>query len=124
MPNNTNNYKKLDTLFHEIQYDLPLELKKRLEAVPIGLEIQTTGYLFFIVLSLIPALLWLTFKNYSQILYGLTELLPWISSSLQMNISNTILLIIMNMGLALTMVFVLLNYYLDKKQQLPIYQNL
>ena len=118
------NFKQLDEIFSEIQYDLPPKLRKRIESIPLGREIQTAGYLIMVVISLIPGLVWLTFQNYSKISYGLYQLLEWIGTSIQINVTTSVFLVALNTGLLIATLFVLLNYYLERRQQLYLYQYL
>jgi len=113
-------FKQLDTLFSEIQADLPPTLKKRLETIPYELETNPIWYL----LSLIPALVWLTIKNYTQISYGLSEIWQWIFYSMQTEITVSILLLAFNAVLAITMIFILFYYYYDKQQQWLFHKSL
>jgi len=118
------NFKQLDEIFSEIQYDLPPKIRKRIESIPLGREIQTAGYLIMVVISLIPGLVWLTFQNYSKISYGLYQLLEWIGTSIQINVTTSVFLVALNAGLLIATLFVLLNYYLERRQQLYLYQYL
>lgn len=118
------NFKQLDEIFSEIQYDLPHKLRKRIESIPLGREIKTAGYLIMIVISLIPGLVWLTFQNYSKISNGLYQLLEWIGTSIQINVTTSVFLVALNAGLLITTLIVLLNYYLERRQQLYLYQYL
>lgn len=115
-----NDFKQLDALFNEIQADLPLSLKKRLETIPYELETHPIWYL----LSLVPALVWLTIKNYTQIGYGLSKIWEWIIYSMQIEITVSILLVALNAVLAITMIFILYYYYYDKQQHWLFYKSL